>query len=430
MEGSFKSIVGKHLNRSTGRPSISYRATVFVDGIAVTCIKVQSYTEVHNFIEDCFATHFLTVAINTSEYRTLVSRGHGNVYVKLTRIVNGRSKPPVTLMGIVHVNGDPNVEAASQQMGVGDALSMSIVTMELYTQAAWYLRVFQFGGTYTGNKPLDIARYLLASNRLEGQLSDKEAVASINYVDEPQKHYSSINIPDGTPLLGVFDYIQNRYGIYQYGLGVYLYRQTWHMFRPWDEKTFFTAEDKLIIYNVPEEQMALPDKNMSIEGETISILATGKVQHNDERDLTALNQGTGFRLGSVRALELRSNSLTDGDVSETTPDSYVSASNPNPHRSGIVNAPVLTERFKDDDKAIVSQFMKGRGSLVKVRWESSLPGVLVPGMGVKFHYPLNNKVVTRYGTLVGEVYHDTVEAGSLSADAHVGTSELTVWLMD
>lgn len=430
MEGSYKSILGKHLNRCTGRPKISYRAAVFVDNVTVSCIKVHSYTEVHNFMEDAFTTHFLTVAINTSEYRTLVARGHGNVYVKLTRIVAGRAKKPVTLMGIIHVNGDPNVEAASQQLGVGDAVSLSVVTMELYTQAAWYLRVYQFGGTYGGNKPLDIAKYLLATNKLDDQLSSNEAVASINYVEEPQKTYASINIPDGTPLLGVFDYLQNRYGIYSYGLGVYLYRQTWHLFRPWDENTFYTGQDKLIIYNVPEEQMSLPDKNVAIDGDTISILATGKVQHNDERDVTAMNQGTGFRVGSIRALELRTNSLTDGAVSETTPNEFVSQSNPNPHRSGVVNAPVLSGRFKDDDRAIVSQFMKNRGSVVKLRWENSLPGVLVPGMGVKFHYPLNNKVITRYGTLIGEVYHDTVEGGSLTADGHVGMTELTVWLMD
>lgn len=430
MEGSYKSILGKHLNRSTGRPAINYRATVFVDGLAATCLKVHSYTEVHNFVEDCFTTHYLTVALNTSEYRTLVSRGHGNIYVKLTRIIGGRAQPPVTLAGIVHTEGDPNVEAASQKLSMGDAMSMSIITMELYTIPAWNLRVYQFGGTWDEIEPLNLVRYLLASNRLEDQLPERECVASVDYVQEPQKTYRCINIPDGTPLLGLFDYVQNHYGIYTYGLGAYLYRQTWHLFRPWDENTFNSSPDRLIIYNVPEEQMSLPDKNFVVDGEVISIMATGKVKHSDERDITALNQGTGFRVGSIRALELRTNSLEDGKPSETTPDAYVSQSNPNPHRSGIVNAPVLTERFKDDDRAIVSQFMKTRGSIVKVRWENSLPGVLKPGMGVKFHYPVNNKVVIRHGTLIGEVYHDTVEHGSLAADKHQGTSELTVWLME
>lgn len=430
MEGSYKSIIGKHFNRSTGRPKITYRATVFVDGLAATCLKVHSYTEVGNFVEDCFTTHYLTVALNTSEYRTLVSRGHGNIYVKLTRIVNGRATPPVTLAGIVHTEGDPNVEAASTKLGLGDASSLSIITMELYTIPAWNLRVYQFGGTWSEIQPLDLIRSVLAKNRLDDVLSEREAIASIDYAKEPQKTYRTINVPDGTPLLGLFDYVQNHYGIYTYGLGAYLYKQTWHLFRPWDEKTFQTAPDRLIIYNIPEEQMAVPDKNYVVDGETISILATGKVNHSDERDITALNQGTGFRVGSVRALELRSNSLTDNDVSETTPDAYVSQSNPNPHRSGLVNAPVLTERFKDDTKAISSQFMKTRGSVVKLRWENSLPGVLKPGMGVKFHYPVNNKIVIRHGTLIGEVYHDTVEHGTLAADGHQGTTELTVWLME
>lgn len=430
MEGSYKSIIGKHFNRSTGRPKITYRATVFVDGLAATCLKVHSYTEVGNFVEDCFTTHYLTVALNTSEYRTLVSRGHGNIYVKLTRIVNGRATPPVTLAGIVHTEGDPNVEAASTKLGLGDASSLSIITMELYTIPAWNLRVYQFGGTWSEIQPLDLIRSVLAKNRLDDILPEREAIASIDYAKEPQKTYRTINVPDGTPLLGLFDYVQNHYGIYTYGLGAYLYKQTWHLFRPWDEKTFQTAPDRLIIYNIPEEQMAVPDKNYVVDGETISILATGKVNHSDERDIAALNQGTGFRVGSVRALELRSNSLTDNDVSETTPDAYVSQSNPNPHRSGLVNAPVLTERFKDDTKAITSQFMKTRGSVVKLRWENSLPGVLKPGMGVKFHYPVNNKIVIRHGTLIGEVYHDTVEHGSLAADGHQGTTELTVWLME
>ena len=427
MEGIFKTVVHTHLKNAVGNPDIHYEATIWVDGIAARCIKIHSITEVENYVEECFPTLFMTAAMNTSEYRAVISRGHGNIFCKLVTFVNGRAKDTSTYQGIAHVQGDPNVEASTQMMGMADNITISVVTFELYTRAAWALRVYQFGGTYEGMSPIDVVRYILSTNMLGDILPDNEKIVSIDYDKEAQKQYWGIIVPDGTPLLGLFDYIQNRYGIYSSGVGAYLNKQSWHLFQPWDILNFNKTTDRLMIFNVPQDQMALPDKTYSADGSTISIVATGNTQHIDDRDITALNQGTGYRVGAVRALELRTNSQDD-DNAESTPNDYVSASNPNPHRSGISNAPVISARFKDDDKVLQSQFKRNSGSVVKVRWENSVRGILKPGMGVKFHYPVNNKVVFRYGTLIGEVFHTEVDNGSLSSDKYNTVSELTIWL--
>lgn len=427
MIGAYRTIVADVLSKAVGRPPVSYDAVVWANGLAAKVIKVHAFTEVNNYVEDCFQTFHMTCVMVASEARYLLSHSHGAINVKLIRYVNGRPDLPINLTGIANIKSDDNITSGAQNTEIIDDVSVAVVTFELYSPAAWRLRPMAFGVTYKEMTPLDAVRDILASNRLDDQLSDKECVRTIDYAISPQKHYYVMTIPDGTPLLGVFDYIQNHYGIYPKGLGVFLYKQSWHLFQPWDKQNFGLDQEKLTIYNIPEGKMTLPDKSYYFEGKNINVVATGKTAHLDDTDVTAMNQGTGYRVGAIRALELRTNDLSDG-VAETVSNEFVTSSEPNPHSSGIVNAPIITDRYKDDDKSISSQFFRNGGTIVKVRWENSITGALRPGMPTKFVYAVGSKIVTRLGTLIGEVSHESLPDGSIATPHHEGVTELTVWL--
>jgi hypothetical protein len=429
MEGVYKDVVMAHLAQAVGKPSTTYEAVVIVDGMSLKVIKVHSLTRHCDYVESCFETLFLTLAMKTSDANLTVSTGSGNVKVQLITFIGGRASRPINLVGIANITSDSNVKSTTMNTAVGDSQSMAVVTFELLSYVAWNTRVYQFGGIYLKAEPLSIARYLLTKSSLADILPVDDAAPCVEYVKEPQRSYHSITVPDGTPFLGVFDYLQNHYGIYSCGLGVYLFKQSWFLFRPWDAKKFSEDSERLVIYNIPEEKMSNADKTYSQSGKTITIACTGEVSHLDDRNITALNQGTGYRMGSIRALDLRVSTLSeDGLTTETAPNDFMSQSNPTPHRSGLTNAPIISARFKDDEKAIQSQFVRNGGSIVKARWENSVSGVLRPGMGVKFNFPVGDKVIARYGTLIGEVFHDTVANGSLASDSYHSVSELTIWL--
>lgn len=429
MDSILKGVVASHLAVASGRPNIKYRGVLSIDGAADDVIAVHSFTRSANVAEDCFSTYFVSVAIKTSTYQYMATQGHGNVTYKHIEIMGGRSKKPRMFRGIIQNVSDVTMEGNVTRLDAGDNETISIITLELMDLAAWDLRISQTGGIFNRTDGLSLSRFILESMALKDNYDTANSVAAIQYEKATPRSYHSINIPDGTPFLGVFDYIQNHYGIYDKGVGVFLYNQTWYLSKLWDADKFKTTEDKLVIINVPTEQMAAPDRTYAVDGTTTTVIATGSVKHIDERDTNALNQGTGYRVASVRALELRTSSMEDQNtVSETTPNKFVSETSPVAHRSGAVNAPVVSARFKDDDTSIRSEFIKKGGSLVKLKWEGSVDGLLKPAMGVKLQYSANNRIITRYGTLIGEVFHSSKEGDSLTADHYLSTTELVVWI--
>lgn len=428
MKGVFNTMVNEHLSEALAVGTTEVSATLKIGGKTINVLRVVSFTRISKYVEQCFDTYQFAVAIATSDYQRHASQVHGDVEITVMRRLRNKNMPPTKYRGIILESADPTLTAGTNNISVADDLSVSVINIEALQFMAWDLRVSQVGGTFLRTDPLKLTRYLLAKTRLVDGMSNQEFIANIEHVDESQKEYREITLPDGTPFLSMFDYIQNHYGIYSKGLGIYLRDRTWHLFRPYDVDLFNEDRRRLVIYNVPEESMSLPDKTYTIKNQTITIVATGNTTHIDDRDISALNGGTGYRVASVRALELRTTSHSEDGESETTPDDYLSQSDPTGHSSGLVNAPMLSQRLKDDDKGIQSEFVARTGSIIKIQWQNSSPYYLQPGMAVKFIYPVGNKVITRYGTLIGEHYHSYTENNGMIEKTHLSLSELILWV--
>lgn len=428
MKGVFKTMVKEHLSVASGAPEITPSALLKIGGKIITAIRVISFTRSSNFVESCFDTFHFSLAISADDYQYQATQNHGDIEITLNRRAGGENLPALKFRGIILGANDPHIAANTSNLAQAGDMSLSVITVEALQIMAWDLRVNQIGGTFKETTPLALARYILAKTRLVDGVSNQDYVVGINYVKEDQKDYKDIVVPDGTPFLGVFDYIQNRYGIYSKGLGVYLRDKAWYLFTPYDANQFNQDTYRMVIYNVPQDMMSLPDRTYTVKNKTITIAATGETSHIDDRDTVAVNDGTGYRVGSVRALELRTTSHTEDGESETTPDDYMSNSNPAEHSSGTTNAPMVAGRLKDDDKSIMSAHAARTGTQVKVMWQGSIPYTLVPGMPVKFIYPIGEKTITRYGTLVGELYHTYPKSNGMIDKEHLSMTELTIWL--
>lgn len=428
MKGVFKTMVQEHLSVASGAPEIIPSVVLKIGGKVINAIRVISFTRSGNFVENCFDTFHFSLAISADDYQYQATQNHGNIEITLNRRAGIKNLPALKFRGVILGANDPHMAANTSNLTQANDMSLSVITIEALQIMAWGLRVNQIGGTFKESDPLTLARYILAKTRLVDGVSNQDFVAGIEYVKEEQKEYQEITVPDGTPFLGVFDYIQNRYGIYGKGLGVFLRDKAWHLFTPYDASRFNQDIARLVIYNVPQDMMSLPDRTYTVRNKTVTIAATGETTHIDDRDTTAVNEGTGYRVASVRALELRTTSHTEEGGSETTPDEYMSNSNPAEHSSGTTNAPMVSGRLKDDDKSIMSAYAARTGTQVKVMWQGSIPYTLVPGMPVKFIYPIGERTITRYGTLVGELYHTYPKSNGMIDKEHLSMTELTVWL--
>lgn len=427
MFSRFKQIVDQHLIRAKKYPPTRWDAIIKVRGHSLTVLKVTAVTVTGNYAANMADLYHLTIAVPFRENRLLLNRAYGDVQVKLLRKAGTQILETINLKGVVISNRDDDMESPTMFTGESDDKAFALAQLELMEESFWNLRAVQVGEIYRKMTPLDVARSILAKTLPSRQLSHGE-VLSVEYDKEEQTPYQSIAISDDVEFSKVFDYLQDSYGIYSSGLGVYLQKDKWHLFRPYYPGKFEESDRKLVIYNLPKEQAGELDESLVFTETVRTIITGGSTRAFDYQDHNALNSGTGYRAASIRALDGRMVTAAPGKVAFTASEQIVSQANPNTHASGIGNAKVLSDRFVDHDKGIRSTLAKQRGQVVQVTWHQSLPGVVFPGMGVKFMYANEGQIFTRYGVLLGEVYHAAMSDGSMASDRVSTVSELTLWL--
>ncbi|QXO09501.1 hypothetical protein pEaSNUABM11_00077 [Erwinia phage pEa_SNUABM_11] len=423
----FQAIVNSHISRAIAAPAINYSAIITIKGVTLTVLKVRDVIHTSNFVGAVSTISHLTLAVPTSQMRLLTTRANGNMNVKVLTLAGKQVLNTMNYNGIVVGTRDPDMESPTMFLSESNDKSIGILTLELMPASLWYQRLKNVGGIYQATDGLTLLRKLLVDT-LPNQKEEAGIVHSIQYEQEEQQLYRNIVIPDSMTFLEVFDYIQDKYGVYAKGLGVFQYFNNWFLFQPYDETKFNKAGLKLVVMNLPRERAAQIDRTLHSDANVRYLITGGDTLTEDTQDQNALNEGTGYRVGTLRALDGRSSSFTAGGVSKTTSDTFVSQAAPNTHASGLVNAPVSKKHFADHDKDIRSKLAARDGRIVKVTWNQSMPNIVYPGMPVKFMYANDVGMYTRYGTVLGEVYHAAVDGQTLASSRFNSTTELTLWL--
>ncbi|MGL5397280.1 MAG: hypothetical protein ACRDBQ_18685 [Shewanella sp.] len=427
MFGRFQEIVNYHIAQAAGMPPFTYDAIVTVKGKPLTVLNVNGLIESSNFVNDITTITHLTVTVPYSQMRVAGVAAEGDVFVKLiVRTANGRLVGIYKKRGIVVNNRDPNMESPTMFLGESNAKSIALLVLELMDESIWLARVQNVKVRYAETDPLTVSRLILtdalSSNTGAGDVN------TINYEEEEQQLYRNIILPDSTQFLDVFDTLQRDFGIYSKGLGVFLYKQAWFIYKLYDEEKFNSAKEKLVVYNLPRERAGQLDRSTHMAGAVAYIITGGDSRTLSKSSENALNHGTGYRVGSLRALDNRTSSFTAGGVSMTTADKYMSQANPESFNGDITNAPVSKERFTDNDKPIRSELSQSQGIMIKVTWNHSVFGLVRPGMAVKFVYANEYGMYSRYGTVIGEVYSAMKDNGAMASDRYNSQTELTLWL--
>lgn len=429
MFARFKSIVAKHIAKAVGSPKFTYTVVLKANGVAVKAMKVHSITRRSEFVRTIGTTTFITILVPMSQLRLLLSNTYGNLTCTLGTFISGRLSKREVLYGVVQNAQDLDLSAPTKNLGQGDDMDFSVVTLELMSETVWNLRMVQHGLNIQRNDPLTVCRFLLArtTRAQDAQKGDTEA---LQYAEELQTPYASIVVPDGTPFRGIFDYLQNRYGVYSQGLGVFNYQDIWFLFKPWNKARFQEDDYRLVIYALAADDMAQPEHTFRIDGKTYYVVVAGDTKLVDQRDQSALNEGTGYRVASVRALDGRTVDLSSDGPQSTTSDAFVSASNPTPHNSKMTNANFGQQKFTDSDKALRSEFARKGGRYLTVTWSNAMFGAVRPGMGVQYNYANDGGMFTKHGTIIGEIHHTALDGGGTAGEQYVSNAEILLWIAD
>ncbi|QVW55607.1 hypothetical protein pEaSNUABM9_00011 [Erwinia phage pEa_SNUABM_9] len=425
----FQKIVNTHIAQAIGMPALNYDAIVTVKGKPLTIIKVHSVINSGNFANDMTGLIHMTIVLPLTQQRIATSRADGDLRVQLIVRTSNKLVGIFPYRGIAISNREQDMEAPTAFMGEAGDKAIAMVTFELMDESMWFMRTANVPVNFHDTDALTVARTILAKT-MPSSGADKGEVQSLQYEEEEQQGYRDILLPDSTTFLGVFDKLQENYGIYSKGLGVYQHLRRWYLFQLYDMEKFNTAKEKLVIMNLPREMSAHIDKTIHITPGVLYLITGGDSRTLSTRDEDALNVGTGYRVGSIRALDGRSTSFTPGGVSMTTSDKFVSQANPIDYAGKIQNAPVSKDHFTDNDKPLRSKLAKTQGTLTKVTWNYSIHGLIKPGMAVKFMFANEFGMYARYGTVLGEVYQAGLDGGSIATGRYNTTTELTLWLAE
>lgn len=429
MFARFKSIVAKHIAKAVGSPKFTYTVVLKANGVAVKAMKVHSITRRSEFVRTIGTTTFITILVPMSQLRLLLSNTYGNLTCTLGTFISGRLSKREVLYGVVQNAQDLDLSAPTKNLSQGDDMDFSVVTLELMSETVWNLRMVQHGLNIQRNDPLTVCRFLLARTT-RAQDTQKGDTEALQYAEELQTPYASIVVPDGTPFRGIFDYLQNRYGVYSQGLGVFNYQDIWFLFKPWNKARFQEDDYRLVIYALAADDMAQPEHTFRIDGKTYYVVVAGDTKLVDQRDQSALNEGTGYRVASVRALDGRTVDLSSDGPQSTTSDAFVSASNPTPHNSKMTNANFGQQKFTDSDKALRSEFARKGGRYLTVTWSNAMFGAVRPGMGVQYNYANDGGMFTKHGTIIGEIHHTALDGGGTAGEQYVSNAEILLWIAD
>lgn len=432
----FDLVLRQQIEECTGLPQSRFDAEISIGSYVINPMAVVAFTQRQAYMENMFEECMLSVAIQPSEYSEGVLVGHEDITVKLIERPYEGGTPHVKMFrGILVDVKDEQMEANRadiSETGLQDAMSISIITFQLISEAAYDLRLREVAGGQTifaNATAHDVLRYFLVKTRLYDRYSNKESVATIN-IDElkSDRVYREIKLPEGHPYLGIADYLQDNYGIFPQGMGCFLKGQAWYVFAPFGLSKASMDVRRLILFNAPSARNRSLERNFKVEGNSITVIATGMSKHTKTSDADALNGGTGVRYASLSAIDGAVSTADPATDPLRTPQDYMTEYRSSNYASPYNKTTTAKERFTDNPLKAASELAARGGDLITVTWENGVLDPLVPGMPVKFYYGKAGKVELREGTLINAERLSTIPLSGIIEPRHQSMVQLTVWL--
>lgn len=426
--GVFNKILDKHLDKCMPTPIFEYTVELKVDGKPFKVFSMNTFIREADYYNTLFERVKVLIAVAPTTKNQVLSKAFDKVTVTIIARINNKPISRRDYIAFPHDVIDRDMEALTKNMVESykqDLMSLAWVQLELIEESGWEFKLKQIGGQYPGTNPLNLIKFLLSKYKLRDKLGQNEFIFSYNIAEEEQTDYSVISIKDGLNFLDLFDFLQNHYGVYDRGIGAFLNRQQWTVFKPYDKDKFDKGGKRLVIYNVPHDQMSHIENNFYVIKDVTYLALSGETKVLNQIDSVAYNEGTGVRFNDIRALEKRNSQEIKKDVYETNPALYMTQVNTNPLNNGVY-APVASETFTDNPKKFASEMAKRRGVILQLVWDYGMYQLLEPGMGISLYYPSQDRVKNVKGVLLGAIEINKAKANDFNSNVFIPQVALTI----
>ena len=316
--------------------------------------------------------------------------------------------------------GNPLLEANGMNAPSEEALDLTNVfqiQFQLVNKALEQLRMISVGGIYRNATVEDVIKSVLTVESRKLEVEGSRAPQGVEMVDASNtKVRDHVIVPQGTKLVHLPEYIHYKCGgVYNAGLGYYLYGDYWHVYPCYDTTRFNKAESTFTVINIPKNKMPGVERTYRKDGSNLVVLATGEVRFADDTEEQQLNWGNGVRFADAEKFMEGVLVKTMGNKAIATRGTNTSEFKATDRMSGNNNIHLSTNAIHANAFVEYSRLARRQGCVLSFVWENSLPELVHPGMPTKVLYLLDGELREVYGTVL-KAHHFVQMAGEGMTD--------------
>jgi hypothetical protein len=316
---------------------------------------------------------------------------------------------------------ETNDEFTLDLMGIPD------IQFQLYSKNIEQIRMMTVGGAFRKTTVSNVIKSLLTAESKKAKVDDKLKLDGVDMIpasnNQTKEH---VIITHGIKLFDLPNYLQNKYGVYNTGLGSYIQNKHWYVFPLFDTTQFEKREKNVTILILPTNKCPEIVKSYKKKGDSTTILISSDTGFKDDSGTQYLNFGNGARLGDANKY-LEGYSTTEDNktkiVRSENNSEFLSEERPD----GINNVSVTGSRITANPFLVYSNLNARNGGAFTCIWENSDVTVIHPGMLAKLVYFDESEVKELTG-VIHVAQHVSAKIGDISTSRHTTNTFLTIFV--
>lgn len=307
-----------------------------------------------------------------------------------------------------------NAKEEGEDFNKGDIGSLISLSIQLTDEVSEYIRQVTLQAVLRKVTVFNAVKTLLIPTALKRKTNAMANGVLMSPADNT-KVYKQIILNPSLSAIDLVDWLQDNYGIYNNGLGVYLQKKYWYVF-PLMQTVHFKESDKTItIISMSADRMRGTEKTFLFKNNHLLILATANIEQKDNTDSFQRNIGNGMRYINADRVIDRYSQTTQG-ATRVSKKNNVIEYKAFSREDGYNYVPFSSDISSVNNSNTLSTLSYSQDNIVKITWENSNPTLLLPGMQVRYLYRENKKIKKLTGTLLGvRQYYSAIEKGILQS---------------
>lgn len=397
-------------------PYFNYTGEFKVGDRYLQVMRIKDVDEVHNYQEDVAPDIQVMALVGLGDLMGFIYPNRDNLEFILVReeLNSNTNAPSYNEESIVSTTYDAKISSDIRPIGAENndwdlppetqnLVELREIRVALKPKIMEQISKIQTGGPFRDTTTSNLLRGLIKHYSDLAEVPDDEKLLSIDIDDRlaNQVPKKIINIPHGTPLIDLADYLQNMAGgIYPTGCGQFVHERRWSVFPLFDTTRFDEATDKAVIVLVPQKRYPIVEKTYLHENNVTTILVTGQKIFKSDKEAVQQVTGNGVMYTDAKSvmggLAEKRGGITV--LNRGKANSEFVGEQRKDGRNIVRKAP---EEITDNPFPILSRLARNQGHTMQVTWRNADPRILKPGMSIRVYYQNEGEVAFFDSVLIG-----------------------------